>query len=189
MSAKNGHGSAKTQSLAFIPLADLKKRIETAIGHVDAIESALPPLIALTDNERRTTDGRLRQGEAKALAAVVDVADSMPTAFTVLADKDGGVDPKRFETDRLRDALARADALDELATSLEELARDVRDSQLALGGDARSVILAAYEIAKPIAKHDDGVRAKLAPALNYYSAPARQAARTRAERRKTPSTA
>ena len=80
-------------------------------------------------------------------------------------------------------SVTRAAALDKLATELESLARDVRDSQLALGGTARRAVLAAYEIAKPLAKHDDAIRTKLAGALDFYSAPARQGAKTRAQKR------
>jgi hypothetical protein len=44
-------------------------------------------------------------------------------------------------------------------------------------------VLAAYDLAKPIAKHDSAVQTKLAPALNFYAQPARQAAKTRAAKK------
>lgn len=69
--------------------------------------------------------------------------------------------------------------MDGLATAFEELARDVGDTQLVLGGDVCRVLLAAYEIAK----HDAAVRSALAPATNFYATPARLAAKTRAERK------
>ena len=166
--------------------AEIEKRIAKSIAHLDAIEALLPGLVALTDDERRTSEGRFRTGEPAALAAVLDVADAYPGSFTVLADKDGGKDPKTFETDFLRDALVRTVALDKLATDLEALARDVRDTQLRIGGATRRTMLAAYEIAKPLAKHDDAVRTKLAVALDFYSAPARQGAKTRAEKKALP---
>jgi hypothetical protein len=172
-------------TVATLSPAELEKRVQKAIEHLDAIEALFPSLVALTDEERRASDGRFRQGEAKVLQAVLDVADHTPGAFQVLADKDGGKDPKKFETDVLRDALLRSETLDTLANELETLARDVRDTQLALAGRARRIVLAAYEIAKPLAKHDAVVRTKLAGTIDFYSAPARLAAKTRAQRKAT----
>jgi hypothetical protein len=169
--------------LQDMPLDELEKRVEKANALIDQIEAGLPGLVTLTDEERRTGDGGLRTGEAKALGAVLNVAEAYPASFAVLADHDGGVDPGAFETPLLRDQLERSAALDELATALELLARNVRDTQLVFGGRVRSVLLAAYEIAKPLAKHDDKARSKLAPALNFYAAPARRAAKTRAQKR------
>lgn len=170
------------------PLRDLTaeqltKRVARAAEHLQNADDELGDLFTLTDAERRSSDGRLREGEATALAAVLDAAERRPSAFDVLGNKDGGTNPAKFETVVLRDQLQRAVTLDGLATALEELARDVRDTQLVLGGDVRRVLLAAYEIAKPLAKHDEAVRSALAPATNFYATPARLAAKTRAERK------
>jgi hypothetical protein len=173
--------STQTSHVANLTLRELKDRVKAAVGHLDAIEELIP-FTALTDDERRSA-ARFRRGEEAALKSVLDVADHSPSPFAVLADKDGGQDPKTFETDHLRDTLRRASVLDALATDLEELAREVRDTQLALGGKARSVVLAAYEIAKVLAKHDEIIRAKLAPTIDFYASPARLGAKTRAQRR------
>lgn len=170
------------------PLRDLTaeqlaKRVERATEHLQNAADELGDLFTLTDAERRSSDGRLRDGEHVALSSVLDAADRRPSAFEVLADKDGGTNPAKFETVVLRDQLQRAVTLDELATALEDLARDVRDTQLVLGGGVRRVTLAAYEIAKPLAKHDEVVRSALAVATDFYAAPARLAAKTRAERK------
>ena len=138
------------------PLRDLTaeqltKRVERATEHLQNADDELGDLFTLTDAERRSSDGRLREGEATALAAVLDAAERRPSAFDVLGNKDGGTNPAKFETVVLRDQLQRAVTLDGLATALEGLARDVRDTQLVLGGDVRRVLLAAYEIAKPLA--------------------------------------
>jgi hypothetical protein len=157
--------------------------VSNAEEEISQIEASFPPFIAITDEDRLSIAGRFRTGEATALESVLDVADAAPSSFSVLADKDGGKDPKVFETAFLRDGLRRSALLDKLATDLEALARDVRDTQLVLGSRVRDVVLAAYEIAKPLAKHDDVIRAKLAPTLNFYGAPARQGAKTRAQKR------
>src|SRR5262245_10672911 len=173
---------SKTEStVANLSLQDLKDRVKRAATNLDAIEGLIP-CTSMTDDERRSA-ARFRHGEAKILKCVLDVADHAPAPFAVLADKDGGEDPKTFETDHLRDTLHRAAILDALATDLEDLARDVRDTQLALGRRARGVVLAAYEIAKVLAKHDEVIRTKLAPAIDFYASPARQGAKTRARRR------
>jgi hypothetical protein len=166
-----------------LALDQLAKVLEKATALLDQMEAILPGLVTLTDEERRAGDGRLRAGEADALGCVLKVAEAYPSSFAVLADHDGGVDPATFETALLRDRLARAAAFDELATALEALASNVRDTQVVLGGRVRSVLLAAYEIAKPLAKHDDKARSMLAPIINFYGAPARRAAKTRAQKR------
>jgi hypothetical protein len=168
----------KTQSsVANLSYSDLHDRAKAAEGHIDRI-GELIPLTTLTEDERRATP-KFRHGEADALSCVLDAADEVPASFAVLADKDGGVDAELFETDFLRGTLLRVALLDGLAGNLEDLARDLRDTQLVLGNKARTVVLAAYEIAKVLAKHDEAVRAKLAPAIDFYASPARHAARTR----------
>ncbi len=157
-------------------------RAAVAAKHIQHGEDELEGLITLTEAERRSSDGRLRDGEAEALAAVLDATEKRPGAFDVLADKDGGVDPQAIETARPRDQLQRSLALDGLATQLEALARDVRDTQLVLGGNVRRVLLAAYQLAKSLAKHDPALRSALAPAMDFYAAPAKLAAKTRSER-------
>jgi len=173
--------TTKSATLGQINATELTRRAAKALAGVDEITSTLPPLFALTTQERRTSNGRLRDGEEEALLAVLDVADHVPEAFRALGADGGGLN--HHETGRLRDALKRGLALDELVAALEELTRMLRDSQLVLSGDARRSVLAAYPIAKAIATHDDVARTKLAPALNYYAAPARLAARRRRDRK------
>jgi hypothetical protein len=134
-----GKADAHVQDLS---LDELARRVKQGTEDIDKIEGLFPGLATLPEDERRTSKGRFRHGEPQMLMKVLDVADYAPPAFGVLADKDGGKDPKKFETDYLRDALQRASVLDELATDLEELARNVRDTQLELASKPKEVVLA-----------------------------------------------
>ncbi len=53
--------------------------------------------------------------------------------------------------------------------------------RLLLGEAVSRPLLAAYEIAKPLAKLDAGARSKLAPAIDFSAAPAARAAKSPAE--------
>ena len=99
-------------------------------------------LVSLARDDRGTTNGRFRDGEAAALEGPLDVAQ----AFAVLAGADGGNDPTAFETALLRDKLRATGMLVQLADALKSLSRDVRDTQLQLGADVRGPVLAAYGI-------------------------------------------
>jgi hypothetical protein len=163
--------------------AELEATLGRAQKALEGAAEELPGLMTLTLEERKASDGRFRDGEPRALEAVLDVAEAYPGSFAVLADRDGGVDPTVFETARLRDSLRSAELLGRFADALEALARDVRDTQLLLGEAVRRPLLAAYEIAKPLAKLDAGARSKLAPAIDFYAAPAARAAKSRAAKK------
>ena len=153
--------------------------LSPAAAEIDAL---LPGLVTMTDDDRRHSDGKLRDGEADALASVLDVADRYPQYFTVLADKDGGVDPRTFETALLRDHIARRKIFAALADTADALATPLTDTVLTLGEQVRPVLLAAYQIAKPIAGADDKVRSALAPALDFYGRIGRRSAETRTKK-------
>ena len=91
--------------------------------------------MVLTQEQRVHADGRLKKGESAVLTTVLDTADSAPQYFTSLARRDGGRDPGKFETQWLREILARRDLLSRL---------------LHLGSQVRPVTLAAYQIGKVI---------------------------------------
>lgn len=152
------------------------------------IAQLLPGLVTLTEDERRHSDGKTRAGEADALSSVADAADLRPQYFAPLAAKDGGTDPKQFETDLLRDHLVRRKILAELLTASEGLTTPISDTVLSLGEHVRPVLLAAYQIAKPLAAQDDALRTKLAPALDFYGRIGRRAAQTRQSKPVAPTT-
>lgn len=166
-------------SVFTMPVAELEKRVEQGLSYLTKLRELFPGLAQLTDLERRHSDGRLRDGEADALSVVLDIADEQPQYFTALADKDGGIDPNAFETDFLRDQIARRQLLAKLAATGEELAAPLGDTVLTLGGQVRPVLLAAYAIAKSVAAVDPKLRAKLAPVIDFYSRIGRRGAQTR----------
>jgi hypothetical protein len=162
-----------------MPLDELKKRIEKALALVAQIDELFPGLIELTDEARRHTNGRYRNGEAEALESLVDLAEKKPALFESLANADEGHDPKRFEHELLRDRLERAILLGPLVTALLDLASSAADTRLYFGELTRPVLLAMYEITKPHAKRDPSIASICKRALDFFSAIARTAAATR----------
>jgi hypothetical protein len=158
---------------------DLEDRVAKAKRLFIEIAELLPGLTTMTEHDRRHSNGKMRDGEGDALTSVLDVADKHPQYFAALADKDGGIDPEVFETDLLRDHLARRRLLGDLVTTSVSVAAPISDSVLLLGQQVRPVLLAAYSIAKPIAANDEKVKGMLAPALDFYAGIARR----RADRR------
>jgi hypothetical protein len=176
----------KTETVFTMSVADLQKNVDKAKRLLDEIAALLPGMVTMTEDDRRHSDGKTRDGEPEALTAVADAADFRPQFFAPLADKDGGTDPKRFETDMLRDHIARRKVLSDFLTAGENLTTPISDTVLSLGEQVRPVLLAAYQIAKPIAAQDDALRTKRAPALDFYSRIGRRAATTRQSKSTTP---
>lgn len=174
--AKKPVAAAKkpTKALRVQTAEELKVTVAEALTRIAALEAYLGDLNLFTKPERQVTMGRFRSGEALALSCVLDVADAHPGAFSVLAETDGGVDPATFETALLRDRLLATDALGALSEALDGLARRVSDTQLAMGATVHGPVLAAYEIAKVLSKHNAKARAKLAPALDFYGVGAKR---------------
>lgn len=159
---------ARKKDLLEQTSTELKATVDRAMADVAAIKAGLGGMVSLTKEDRKT-QSRWRAGEPEALEAVLDVADANPAPFAVLANSDGGKNPSVFEIDLLRDRLRAAGALGELADALEGLARDVRDTQLQLGGEVRGPVLAAYEIAKVLARHDAKAKSALAKTIDFYA--------------------
>ena len=160
---------SKKKDLSEQSAAELAKTVADATVLIESLRSSLPGLITLRAEERKATGGRFRADEPAALEAVLDVADAHPGAFSVLAGADNGSDPAVFETKLLRERLQATGALVQLADVLEELARDVRDTQLTLGEAVRGPVLAAYEIAKVLAKHDPKTKSTMARTMDFYA--------------------
>jgi hypothetical protein len=171
--------NSKKESVFTMAIGDLEDRVAKVKQLMSEIAELLPGLTTMTQHDRRHSDGKLRDGESEALASVLDVADKHPQYFGALADKDGGVDPDVFETELLREHLRRRKLLGELVAASQAVAAPISDSVLLLGANVRSVLLAAYAIAKPIAANDEKVKGILAPALNFYGRISRRGADTR----------
>jgi len=130
-------------------------------------------LARLTVEERRVSLGRLREGEASALEAILDTVDAHPDLFVSLADRDGGVDPEGLETEPARAALVRVATLEALENEIDELLAAVSDDRLASAAFVKSVTVPAYGIAKANAPVSPKLRRSVAGALDFYAKAAR----------------
>ena len=183
---RNGRTTNKVsgETIFTMSTAELARRVNKVEALLAEIRAQLPGLVTMTEEERRHCDGRLRDGESDAFAAVLATADADPQYFESLADKDGGVDPETFETDFLRDRLARRETLAGVASAVGAMQTQLSDTVLWLGGEVRPVLLVAYRIAKSISTTDAKVRARLAPAIDFFAKIARRSAATRQATRK-----
>jgi hypothetical protein len=180
--------STESANVFTMSLTTLTARCDEVRGLLERVHELLPGLIHMPSEDRRTSDGKYRDGESAALSAVATFAKSQPQYFTVLADKDGGEDPTRFEAELLGEHLARRDLLATLQPMVEELSTLLSDSEMHLGEQTRKPLLEAYGIAKSLAQHDPTVRTAISAPLDYYARTARRAAETRlARREKAPS--
>ena len=148
--------------------AELKATVETALTRLAATREELGDMLSLTKEDRKS-QSRFRKGEPEALEVVLDVVVANPTPFKALGKSDGGVDPATFEVEFLRDRLHAASLLGKLADAFEDVARDIRDTQLQIGAGVRGPMLAAYEIAKLLARHDAKTKSLLAKAIDFYA--------------------
>lgn len=158
----------KHDDVLTMPTDELKKRVEKVKALLAQAEELLPGLVTLTHEDRRTSAGRFRTGEADALGSVLKLADQKPALFESLAAKDEGNDPAVFEVALVRDRLDRIALLQPVAETFDELIASVQDTVVHLGEKTRPVLLTAYELARPQAKHDDRIRSTLAPAIDFY---------------------
>jgi hypothetical protein len=180
---KNEHHNADLETLS---LDELRQRVDRAKAMLTELDALFPGAVRLTAEDRRTSQGRLRNGESTVLQAVLGAVDSAPQYFVSLADMDQGRDPKRFETDVLRERLLRRDLIDEVSEQLDQLSTRLGDTVLHLGERAAPPVRAAYQIAKVLADSDDQMRTSVAPAIDFYSQISRRAAETRASKKPDP---
>lgn len=177
---------SKNNDVFAMSISALEKEVHALLAALDAGEKKLGGLVELTTEERKTSHGKFRNGEADALLSVLDAAERQPALFASLADKDFGADPHAFEIGVLRDRLQRAAELAPVAEKLEEFSALVSDTMLRLAAETKPVMLQAYGIAKSIARTDDPLRAAIAPAIDFYASIARRGAATRARHRQPP---
>jgi hypothetical protein len=162
----------------------LLAREEKIMDLLQQLEDAIDDGVELQDATRGRTVRVRGEDEKNALSSILDYVDSQPAAFQGLANRDQGHDPKRYETDLLRHRLDNAFTLSRIVDRFDEVRLSYADSALYVGSLVKAPILAAYEIAKPLANVDDANGKKLNPALNFYGAIARAGAKTRRENKK-----
>ena len=175
--------SATLQNTDELPIEELRQRAVRAKELIDELNALFPDRRRYTEDERRHSQGRLREGEAEMLGNVLSVVEYAPHYFASLADQDEGHDPGRLETPLLRDRLERRVIMGQISDALEPFTRGIGDTALHYGDLVRPVLLSAYRIAKPISKSDLGVANRLAPVVDFYTGPARAAAQTRASKK------
>ena len=171
---KNTAGGSVLESA----VSDLQKTLVGVSKAFDAIEQLTTQLPQLTPEERASSLGRLREGEAEAVVALCDVMDAFPMHFVAIADQDQGADDSVIETKPTRDNIARREALVPLVARAQEIAERLSDAVLVLGDLARQVSVPAYRIATTAAQVDKKFRTALSPVTTHYGAGARKAKAT-----------
>ncbi len=167
--------------LADMAIAPLQAAAAQAMTHVAGIRAALPNPTRLTTEERKHTGGKLKKGESAVLQTVAGVAADPRYAPLVasLADHDYGVDPNSFEAGLLAERLQRVDALVPLAEALSGLAQDLSDTVLELQELSAQPLRDAYAVLKSVSKTDATLRARIKDVLDFYSAIAQAALKTK----------
>lgn len=156
----------------------IRGSVAEVIGTLQRLHAALAVGVGrLTDDERRSGQGKLLDGEAAVLAQIAQVAANQPAFMAGLAAKDGGVDPSVFEGDALRAHLAlhvaARDATRAIAKEAAALHTLLSDLSLYHGAQARRPLLAAYKLLAAVALHDPSLAKSIAPVREFFDRPAR----------------
>lgn len=162
-----------------VTFAELKKRVAKGKKLLAELRALFPEAQEMPKDDRRRSQGRLGLEESEGMRGVVDAMEAEPAVFASLADRDEGHDPKRLETELLRDRLDQHDAYVELGVEAESFARALNDRALAIGALVAPPLRAGYEIAKPVSKNNPAIRAKIAKMLDYHGANAARAIASR----------
>lgn len=171
-------GAQTWTSVLDMPLDELESRVGQAGTLMKQAFALFPGLLVLTDEERRYSNGRFRNGEGQMYLTILSVMEAFPTFFEGLADLDQGVDPTKVETPLLRDRLQRAEILARLLDPAGQLG-GMSDTVLHLRSLVRDPVKEAYGIAKSMAKTNTKLKSMLAPVIDFYAAIARAAAESR----------
>jgi hypothetical protein len=169
---------AKNDDILTMPLKDLQKNVAQVQQKLAEIEDLLPGLAGLTPDARKHAS-KFRAGEADALSSVLDAADANTEMFQSLANRDDGDDPNVFETDLLRDRVARVAILAPLVDAFSPIAEGVSDTVLHLSDLSKPVMLLAYGIAKAHAKLDGVLANTIRNATEFYAKIGRATAATK----------
>lgn len=147
-------------------------KIVTVLNELTSATAALrrkaPSGPALSKDERQSSGGKFRTGEAEILGQLLDVVDARPALFSALAPHDGGEDPAVVETAAARDALARKVAADEAVAAAELYLRALRDYALTAGEEVRELTTPAYAIIRANAAVNASLRDEAAGPIAYY---------------------
>jgi hypothetical protein len=173
------------KSVIFMSPAEVAQNAARALKLLRDVTEALPGMAVLDREERIHSNGRIREGEAEVMHAVLDACDAHPKFFEALAPIDHGKDPRKVETKPARDDLERRVHLSEVAAAVEELGTKLSDTLLVLGASVREVTGPAYRLGKTAAQVNAEVRRALGTATTFYGTPAREHAKDVKKAKKT----
>lgn len=169
------------EALLSTPVAEVEKNVTALVEAVEAAQEPFGLLVHMSPDERAAHAGNFRDGESEALLAVLAGVKGKQGLFDeTLGGDDAGTNPKRFETARLEQLIAHADAHEEAGEALLAAAYAHLDTARLLRGTARGPVMAAYEILKPLRAHDPAVQSALSTATEFFG---RGAAAFRVQRR------
>ncbi len=165
---------AKKLSVFDMPLAELERRVDKVESLLIEAQSLLPGLRTMTEDDRRHTNGKLRSGESAIFLNILAAIRAQPSYFASLADEDEGEDPNSLEVELIADRLSRRDLLARVQSKISTVEQPLADSVLHLGEQTRTVLLAAYRIARTLARSDRKLRDLIAPVIDYYGSMVRR---------------
>ncbi len=171
-------GSPVWSSVFDMPLDELESRVVQAHGFMQQAVDLFPGLSVMTDEERKYSNGRIRNGEGSQFITLIGIMEAFPEFFEGLADLDEGVDPTKLETPLMRDRVQRAEILAKLLDTAAKFG-GISDTVLHLRELVRDPMKEAYGISKVMASSNAKLKSMLASVINYYAGLAKAAAATR----------
>lgn len=158
--------------------------VESKVAEIESVTVGFTPI----ESESRADTGKGFFPVADALVALVTVLaeppddpalrrkwERMVRAFDVLGDSDDGVDPERFEVERVAASIDEVQRMQRVADRLERVARLCRDQALVTAeGLSRTGVL-AIDLARTLAKGEFG--AQLVPVTDVLKARTAEARR------------
>lgn len=162
----------------------LEQRVALSIGYIQALSALWPDLVALTDDQRRASNGRLASRYVGALETLFTVASTPPyaPAFALLGNTEGKVDGGTFDPAALLDEIQGIAALRKVSIAVKKLDALIDDDLMHRGEKVVEPGLAALDLARSLARSNAHFRAKIATSLNEF-----KSMTARARRPKSPS--
>ena len=176
---KTSKGNGKSSSTT-----DTEAAINEVLTQLAAARISLGKLgkLVLTAAQRQTSNGKLRDGEAPVMTNILDTVDAFPGMFISIADKDGGIDDAKVETDSAREHIALWSALSPVSTAIDEIQTEVADKLLYAASQAKEVTVPAYAIIRANAPANAKLAKMAKPSTTFYGQPAKQRAANEAKK-------
>ena len=148
----------------------LEQRVALSLGYIQALSALWPDLVALTDDQRRASNGRLASRYVGALETLFTVASTPPyaPAFALLGNTEGKVDGGTFDPAALLDEIQGIAALRKVSIAVKKLDALIDDDLMHRGEKVVEPGLAALDLARSLARSNAHFRAKIATSLNEF---------------------